>query len=235
MRTALIDDLNEEIEKLKSLLLLGTDKYRLAEEEIDVFSSGEEFMKAYEPGKYDLIFFDIFMTGMTGVDAARTVRETDDRAHIIFITTSNDFASESYEVHADYYLLKPYTKAQVGKMLDLILPRVFQTVSTLILPDGTKMPVDTILYTEYSGHYAYFHVKSSKTYKIRMGYADLEDALCRFDSFMSCYKGVIVNFNYVENIKGDELVLKNKDLVPMSRRKAAEIKAAFAEYSFNSL
>lgn len=235
MRTALIDDLPEEIDKLKELLLAGTDQYRLAEEEIDVFQSGEEFLESFQPGKYDLIFFDIFMTGMTWVDAARTVRETDERAHLIFITTSNDFASESYEVRADYYLLKPYTEEQVEKMLNLIMPRVFQTVSTLVLPDGTKMAVDSILYTEYSGHYAYFHTKGSKVYKVRLGYAELEDALCRFDSFMSCYKGVIVNFDYVENIKGDGIILKNKETVPLSRRKAAEIKTAFAKYSFKSM
>ena len=235
MKTALIDDLPEEIVRLKNLLLKGTDHFRLAEEEIDVFKSGEKFLEHFQPGRYDLIFFDIFMDGISGVDAALKVRETDERAHIVFITTSNDYASESYAVRADYYLLKPYTDEQARELIDLIMPRVFRTVSTLTLPDGTEMPVDSIVYTEYGGHYAYIHSKNGRVHRIRMGYAELEDALCRFDSFMSCYKGVIVNFDYVENIKGDVLLLKNKDTVPMSRRKTAEIKAAFADYSFRSM
>ena len=75
---------------------------------ISAFPSGEAFLASYRPGLFDLIILDIFMKEITGMDTARKIRESDQTVRIVFSTSSNDFASESYEVNACYYLKKPY-------------------------------------------------------------------------------------------------------------------------------
>ena len=67
---------------------------------LDDFSSGEEFFSRFTAGLYDLVVLDIFMGDLTGVDVARKIRETEHNVRLVFCTTSNDFASESYEVAA---------------------------------------------------------------------------------------------------------------------------------------
>lgn len=82
------------------------------------FSSGEEFLGAFTAGKYDLIFLDIYMDGITGMETAKRIRRADHGCRIIFITTSPEFAVESYDVSASFYLLKPIEKNGVFAALD---------------------------------------------------------------------------------------------------------------------
>jgi DNA-binding LytR/AlgR family response regulator len=235
MRTALVDDLKDDIEGLRSILTAGKSQYGFKDSEIDAYASGEEFLEDFASGKYDLIFLDIFMEDMTGIDTARKVREIDDKVHIIFTTTSNGFASESYEVRADYYLLKPYTEENVAKMMSVLLPALTRTVNSIQLPDGSRIPTDSIIYAESRGHYAYLHLKNGRVYKTRLNYSDMENILCRFDSFISCFKGVIVNLKYVDDLADGNMIMRSGDRVPVSRRKAAEVKQALADYLFRSM
>lgn len=104
MRIAIVDDDIQMCEQLRTLLneFLGDSS------EISDYRSGEEFLNAWETADFDLIILDIFMDKLTGVDVARKIRERDSNVKIVFSTTSNEFASESYEVNACYYLRKPF-------------------------------------------------------------------------------------------------------------------------------
>ena len=77
MRAAIIDDRADDRETLFKELdtVLREKGYRV--DSIDLFDSGEQFLNAFEPGKYDLLFFDIYMDGMNGIEAAAPVRKTD--------------------------------------------------------------------------------------------------------------------------------------------------------------
>ena len=97
MRVAFIDDDPNEIKKINKYFNDLTDPSTIS---IDDFSSGEEFLSRFTAGLYDLVILDIFMGDLTGVDVARRIRETDHNVRLVFCTTSNDFASESYEVAA---------------------------------------------------------------------------------------------------------------------------------------
>lgn len=96
MRIAIVDDDIQMCEQLRTLLneFLGDSS------EISDYRSGEEFLTAWETADFDLIILDIFMDKLTGVDVARKIRERDSNVKIVFSTTSNEFASESYEVNA---------------------------------------------------------------------------------------------------------------------------------------
>ena len=97
MRVAFIDDDPNELKILHTYFNDLTDPSTIS---IDDFSSGEEFLSRFTAGLYDLVILDIFTGDLTGVDVARKIRETDHNVRLVFCTTSNDFASESYEVAA---------------------------------------------------------------------------------------------------------------------------------------
>lgn len=118
MRVAFVDDDPNELKILHTYFNDLTDPSTIS---IDDFSSGEEFLSRFTAGLYDLVILDIFMGDLTGVDVARKIRETDHNVRLVFCTTSNDFASESYEVAACYYLHKPYTETNVKSMLDRLV------------------------------------------------------------------------------------------------------------------
>lgn len=114
MKIAIVDDEIRLYQNLRLFLeeLLGDYA------DITYFSSGESFLKTWKAESFDLIILDIFMDGITGMEVAREVRRTDSEVKIAFGTTSNEFASESYEVNACYYLHKPFGAEQVKAMID---------------------------------------------------------------------------------------------------------------------
>ena len=88
---------------------------------VEEFDSGEAFLSAWQPERYDLIFMDIFLAGMDGVEAVRRVREQDGDIPVAFTTASKDFALESYRLDVKRYIEKgdPAAQEQVNEMLAL--------------------------------------------------------------------------------------------------------------------
>lgn len=118
MKIAIVDDIKGEAERLSGLVARYLSTHGLFCDQTDLFASGEAFLEHFEPGRYDIIFLDIYMSGMTGMETARRIREQDTNCSLLFVTTSPDFAIDSYDVNATYYLLKPVNEAQVTRALD---------------------------------------------------------------------------------------------------------------------
>lgn len=113
MKIALVDDDIQACDHLQACLdsLLGPSCT------LTCYTSGEAFLAAWRPGLFDLVILDIFMAGISGVEVARTVRATDKTVKLVFCSSSNEFASESYEVNARDYLRKPFNCERVAAML----------------------------------------------------------------------------------------------------------------------
>lgn len=79
--------------------------------------SGEELLAAFRPGRFDLLFLDIYMTGITGIEALERIRQSDPNVDVCIVTTSRDFALESYRMHAVRYLEKPAVREDVEELL----------------------------------------------------------------------------------------------------------------------
>lgn len=105
------------------LLIMNPEIHRQTS---DCFPAQNSFFKKYSPGVYDLVIMDIYMDTMTGMDAARKLREADDPAALIFITSSDSYAVESYDVRASYYLLKPFDPEKLQKILSSLQIRQSQ-------------------------------------------------------------------------------------------------------------
>ena len=140
MNIAIVDDRKTDSDRLVGFIDTYAEQHRLQWGAMDRFSSGEEFLGAFTAGKYDLIFLDIYMDGITGMETAKRIRRADHGCRIIFITTSPEFAVESYDVSASFYLLKPIEKNAPGRWrLQHILERQFSrsTISpTPSMSDG---------------------------------------------------------------------------------------------------
>ena len=87
------------------------------------------------------------MKDISGVDIARKIRMTDNNVQLAFCTNSNSFASESYEVNAQYYLLKPFSEKNIQNMLSRIIPVTGSNQTSVILPDGQEILLRNIIFT----------------------------------------------------------------------------------------
>lgn len=230
MKIAIVDDDHLLFETLNSYLteLLGGSV------KIFYFKSGEEFLAA-APKEFDLLILDIFMGKLNGVEVAKKVRETDRTVKIVFCTTSNEFASESYEVNACYYLLKPFTRAGVKAMLDRLDLAALEKLRTAKLPDGTEIVLRSIIYADCAAHRVQLHCKQQKILTLRAPFAEIEQLLCAYPYFFSPTKGVIINFYEVTARTGNLFTLSCSDNIPISRRKAKEVLEAYSAFRFEQL
>lgn len=235
MRAAIIDDRADDRETLFRELdsVLRERGYRV--DAIDAFSGGEEFLSSFEQGKYDLIFFDIYMEGMNGIETASRVRSADKNVRVIFVTTSNDFAAESYSLRADYYLLKPFVHEDIVKALTLIDMADYERQRIVRLPDDSTCLLHDILYSEYYNHRVIIHLKGAVKKKLRTSQAKMEEILCANDSFLTCTKGIIVNLEYVQRIDDGTIFLAENMQVPVSRRRMTDIRKAHAAHLFRQV
>lgn len=230
MRIALIDDTPEELEILAKIV-----NSELPHANVFTFRNGEHFLETWGDNSYDLILLDIYMEEMLGVDVARKVRETDLDVRIVFCTTSNEFASESYEVSANYYLQKPVSTASFQRMLQMIRLDHYEENRFITLPDGQKIVLRNITYTEYHNHSIIIHSKKRGDLQTRMSQTEWELILAEHNFLCSCSKGIVVNFYEVDRVENGMFVLHNGDMVPISRRKTKEMTESYAHFCFEQM
>lgn len=145
MKIALVDDDIQACDHLQACLdsLLGPSCT------LTCYTSGEAFLAAWRPGLFDLVILDIFMAGISGVEVAHTVRATDKTVKLVFCSSSNEFASESYEVNARDYLRKPFNCERVAAMLGRLELTELEHSHSLTLPNGVSVVLRDISYVDF--------------------------------------------------------------------------------------
>ena len=147
---AICDDLPEEREKLLRLLELSPITTVCAQ-----FGSSEELLSAFRPGKFDLLLMDIYMDGMTGVEAVQRIRELDERIPIAFTTTSTEHALEGYRLSVLKYLEKPVRQKDVNDLLRLVQLQRDSAPRLAIQQSGEvqRLPLSELVCLEQRGHH----------------------------------------------------------------------------------
>lgn len=212
LRIAICEDLEKDAEHIRSLIgESGIDA------EVTHFKSGGAFLASHPAGKFDIAFLDIYMGDITGIEAAHVLRETDDRCGIVFVTTSEDFRSEAFDVGAEQYLIKPISKDRLLKTLQKRTPdRRRKSCSVNVKGKHTDIPFDDIMYIEVKNHNCIVHtvngtIETGTTMTIESFERTLPSS-----RFMRCHKSYIANLSYVESVDRD-FKMKNGDTVYIRR------------------
>lgn len=230
MKIALVDDSLEEIRLLSNFI-----EKSLPHAIVRTFSSGEEFLDHWTYGEYDLIILDIYMDKLTGIDVARKIRQKNADVRLVFCTTSNEFAGESYELGIHYYLHKPIDETGFTRMLKAIRLSDYEEQKFITLPDGQNIVLRNITYTEYYNHTIIIHSKKRADLQTRMSQTEWERILDEYDFLYSSSKGIVVNFYEVARQEDSMFILTDGSMVPISRRKSKDALEAYATFRFQQM
>lgn len=207
IKIAIVEDEELHSERLKSHLL------RFAAEkntsfEIIVFNNAITFLENYS-GNYSVIFMDIRMPYMNGMDAAHKLRELDPDVMLIFITSLTQYAIKGYEVNAQNYIVKPVTYPDfVLKFTKAYLKLQQQSALHIALPTEkgiVKLLPEEIIYCEVTKHQTVFHTIRGDFSQYTTLRA-IENKL-NGNTFCKCNHCYLVNLSYVKEIEGDEVIL----------------------------
>lgn len=232
MRAAIIDDLETCRRDLQRCLRQYLSEHYAGETPaVEEFSSGEDFLSEFQPEAWDVIFIDQYMTGLSGIDTARKIRERDKLAALVFVTTSVSHAVESYGVRASGYLVKPYDYGDFEKTMELCGVEKIRS-ARFVRVEQEKVLLREILWCDKDEHYTQIHTDRRGVLRFRLPFGELSGLLAPYPQFLPCYKGCIVNAERVERIDALAFRMDNGAGVPFARREKKKLEGLYSSYLF---
>ncbi len=201
------------------------------ETSVTCFQDGIDIAEDFR-SKWDLIFLDIQMKHLNGLDTARRIRSCDRDVIIVFITTMAQYAINGYEVDAFDYVLKPLEYPQFALRMRKAVKEADKKKAHAWLylkkwSDWVKVSTDDLLYIEVSGH-TLKYVTAEGTYGKRAKISDAEEELAG-QSFSRCSLSYLVNLKRIDRIARDSVIIGPYEL-PISRNRKKEFLQAFTDY-----
>ncbi len=233
MYVAIIDDSIEERSNTALLIQNACEELNLSACKFDFYESAEHYLKECDSKKYDLIILDIFMDQLTGMDLAFKIRETDQEVRLVFASSSNDFACESYSVNASYYIQKPLKQEKVLQMMKKIQGEIAEDALCIVLPDKQKLLLRNIVYAEYGDHIMTIYCKDSRVITTRMAFYSFLDLIKDCPFFLVCNKGTVVNMYEICSIEKNILETTSGEVLTVSRRRINEVNTQYQDFLFD--
>lgn len=180
---------------------------------------------------FDVIFLDIIMNDMNGMECARLIRKQDKLVNIIFLTNSTDYVYEGYEVNATGYLVKPIKIEQLAKVMERAITQIDNANKTSICITyrgvTQKIPTKDILYLESENNKV--NIVLAKTMEKIAVYAKLDEfeQMQQLNTFIRSHKSYLVNFIYIEKHEYDKFILTDGTAIPISRANKDKAREAF--------
>ena len=185
----------------------------------------------------DIILLDVLMPGENGMAAAREIREYDSNVKIIFLTSSTEFAVESYAVDAWYYQLKPIRREDFFRLMDSACAACTreQKHSLILRSKGgiVRLELEELVYCEVMGRTLTFHLNNGVVLESMGRLDDLCDQLVEYPNFLRPHRSFLINMEYIANIAARSITMQDGAVVPLPHGKYSETKERYLSYIFD--
>lgn len=203
-----------------------------------VFHSPLELLAEMEKGThFDILFLDVLMPGQNGINVAREIRQYDRAVKIIFLTSSSEFAVESYTVDAFFYYVKPINAESFHRLMDSVISECErEKPGSLILrcKSGiTRIALEKLVYCEVMGRTLVFHLKNGINLESIGSMDELCSELAQYGGFLRPHRSFLINMEYIQSISYKAITLDNLVKIPIPHGKCSEIKNLYLEYAFS--
>lgn len=225
---AICDDDKSTHVKVENLLLSFYNK-----NDINIFHyySGEELLDA--PEVFGIIFMDIEMASLNGIETSKEIRKTDIDVFIIIISGFDDYKSKAYAIHAFDYLDKPIDEQQfIGVLKDIEKSSLIKRKDNFAFFQSSnktlKIKIDDIYYFERCERKVKIHSVQGDFYTNEL-ISEIAKKMELYD-FTMPHRAFIVNFYHIIDFDKTEIILSNKDIVPISKLRLTEFKKLYNQY-----
>ena len=227
---AIVEDDKLQASQLENALKRYSEEFRTPLR-TTVFYNAMSFLGKYA-AEYDIIFMDILMPMMNGMDAAPALREKDDKVMVIFVTNMQQYAIQGYEVGAFDYILKPVNypefKLKFTRALGKLMPQK-KAASVLIKSESgvVRLTPEQIIYVEVQQHHCIYHTKQGD-YRQYQTMKSVETQLAEY-GFARCNNFLLINLAYVSKIEGMNVHIDGL-VLPVSYPRKKQFSEKFSEF-----
>lgn len=237
IRAAFCDDDRSVLNELQVLM----DGYREERNQkiiCTAFNSPLELIAQIEKGmRFDVLFLDVLMPGVDGIETAQEIRAYDSAMKIIFLTSSAEYAVQSYTVNAYFYQMKPICQENFYRLMDSVIGECEKAQKeNLIIKSRrgvTQIELDQLIYCEVRSRTLAFHMQNGEVIEGAGGMDDLSRQLAEYDNFLRVHRSYLVNMEYIKTISYKAVLMINQDEIPVPHGKCSEIKNQYLEYVFS--
>ena len=230
MRLAIVDD--ESVYRSQVAELIGS-VYGKAEVSCFLYADGSELIRSFENGfKIDAIFLDIEMKDVDGMTAAKKIREYSKDIPIIFLTSHTELAMDGYEVDAFRFLSKPVNEIKLRETLTDLEKKLKVDEKIVLKKDGEEIvyPISDLIYVEAANNCVRFCFRSDAV-ELRMKFTDAVALVDELSSdFIKIHRSYYINLGHVRKLSAADVILDNKETLPVARSASAEAKKSLLEY-----
>jgi len=194
LKIAVCDDDSQELERISALI----DTYK-RESKVPLtyktFRSATELISSMGSSDYDILLLDILMPGINGMQAAHEIRAFDAGVKIVFLTSSPEFAVESYAVKAYDYILKPVSKDKLFSILDAVIAEELKPLEGLTVKTQsgiTRILFSRLAFVEIMNKKLYFHLADGSVREVSASLASFEEDLLARAEFVKVHRSYML-------------------------------------------
>lgn len=235
MKIVICDDSIEDMLKIETLLTKYSASFPDLNFTVEKYSDSDRLYRQIQNRELaDIYLLDMVMPRKNGIDIAALLRKQGDGSVIIYITSSDEFALESYQVHAARYLLKPVRESDLFEALDFALS-LRESKKGPAYPVKTKdglisVPYSRIEYIENVSRTLEIHLTDGAVVRsifIRKSFDQEITKLLENRNFLQVHKSFLVNLNSVSRLMPDNIVMESGKYIPVSKTRAPGVKKAY--------
>ena len=232
-RIAICDDMIECSDELQNLIL----RWERCPEDlsVDVFSDGDALINAHTERPYDILFLDVVMPLLNGIEAAAEIRQQDKSVRIVFLTASAEYAVDSYRVKASNYLLKPVDPTQLYRCLDELAEEIHREAKAIPVRSRQgihRVELNRIEYVEASNKDVIFSLTDGQTILSPDPLYTFENQLLVSDGFFKCSRSYIANTHRIDTYTAKEIRMRSGCRIPIARSHQKEFEATYFSLLF---
>lgn len=230
MRIAICDDNMNHINIIENYI----HDLRKTSIECDAYQSGEELIRSFRDGEeqYDVIFLDMEMEQLNGIETANYIREIDEHVIIVFVTSHTEYMRESFKCAPFRFLVKPVDDEEFKTVFYDISKKLSKQRKVFAFTENKakiRLYCDDIIYCESQDHWIWIHTKD-KVYKICKSLTELHGQLDK-EMFCRVHKSYIINFLYIKSIKDNDAELYHCDkTIAISRSYKKEVLEEYTNF-----
>lgn len=236
LKICICDDNEAEIAKIEGLIQQFADSHPELPIQAQSFRSAFDLLDCLEEqGGFDLYLLDILMPGITGMDLAKRIRERMEKAELLFLTTSREYAVEAFGVEASGYLMKPVRQDEFDRAVSSCVEKLKPGENPSLLlktKDGIrKVPVYELMWVESVRHSYRCTLAGGTVLDACGAISAFFEQLRAYPCFYIPHRAFIVNFHYVSGLTGLEILMADGQRIPISRNCHTALKNAYMNYT----
>lgn len=237
MKIALVDDNQSCLDEMFRLCCdFGIQNH--CQMKIELFTSGNAFLKALDSSNFSVIFMDIYMNEIDGISTALKLREKEHNSILIFITSSMEFMSEAFSCHAFEYIIKPFSAQRITNVLQdvlKVLPLSSKYIEIYSNREIIRVFLDNILSVITDAHYINIELSDNSMLRSRMTMSEFMKKTDGDSRFISINKGITLNADYILDFQDNCCILENGSRFPIRVRNCRKIEQAVRDYHFEKI